>query len=80
LAIDGTLSGIPGNRGVGPDGFTVRVSDGIASPVSATLNNTNDAPELVANSIIGDDAIENVAYGGTLEDSAFDVDADSVIT
>ncbi|PXA04648.1 hypothetical protein DDZ13_05605 [Coraliomargarita sinensis] len=43
VATDGTLSGTPANTDVGANSFTVSVSDGIATPVEATLNITVNA-------------------------------------
>jgi hypothetical protein len=80
VATDGTLSGTPANGDVGANAFTVSVSDGIASPVEATLNttviNTNDAPVFVAAPIIGSNATETVAYISSIADSASDDDGD----
>ena len=48
VATDGTLGGTPANNDVGLNSWTVQVSDGINTPVQATLNitvlNTNDVP------------------------------------
>jgi hypothetical protein len=84
VASDGSLSGTPGNGDVGPNSFTVSVSDGIAAPVEATLDiavlNTNDAPAWVANPVNAPDATEDAPYGASLVTAASDEDAGAVLT
>jgi hypothetical protein len=79
VAADGTLSGTPSNADVGPNVFTVSVTDNNSPAVAATLNitviNTNDAPVFTADPIGGGDATEDVAYSGTIAGSATDDDA-----
>ncbi|MCH7229124.1 putative Ig domain-containing protein, partial [Haloferula sp. A504] len=83
VAADGTLSGTPANADVGANSFIVSVTDGIiATPVQATLNitvlNTNDAPVFATDPIAGSDATEDLAYSGTIADSATDDDGDTL--
>ncbi len=84
IAPNGEISGTPTNSHVGPNSFTVIVSDGIAPAVEATLNitvtNTNDAPTFAASPILGGDATEDAIYTGTLAGSASDVDTDANLT
>jgi len=84
VAADGVLSGTPPNSDVGSNSFTVSVSDGIAAPVQATLNitviNENDAPVFAVNPISGANALEDVAYSGTISGTASDVDQDAILT
>ena len=84
VAANGALSGTPTNSDVGANSFTVSVSDGIATAVTATLNitviNTNDAPTWTSNPITGTSATEDSAYSATLAGSASDVDAGASLT
>jgi autotransporter-associated beta strand protein len=79
VGASGALSGTPTNSDVGLNSFTVSVSDGIATAVSANLNitviNTNDTPTWASNPIAGSNATEDSAYSGTLAGNASDVDA-----
>ena len=83
VAANGALSGTPSNSDVGPNSFTVNVSDGMAPAVEATLSiiviNTNDAPTWANNPILGNDATEDAAYSGSLAGSASDVDAGAAL-
>ena len=82
VAADGTLGGTPGQGDVGPNVFTVTVSDGIAAPVEAALHitviDTNDAPVFTSNTIASADATEDLAYSGSLAGSATDADDDTL--
>jgi len=85
VAANGTLSGTPANGDVGPNSFTVSVSDGIAAPVQATLQitvvNTNDAPVFTVDPIVLANGSEGVAYTGqTLAGRATDADTGDTIT
>jgi hypothetical protein len=79
VAPGGALSGTPGDGDVGLNSWTVEVSDGVNSPVSAaleiTVNNVNDAPVFTSNPIIMPNGYEGIGYTGTLDDSATDADA-----
>ncbi|MHC4906092.1 MAG: putative Ig domain-containing protein, partial [Planctomycetota bacterium] len=84
VAANGALSGTPSNSDVGPNSWTVSVSDGIASAVEATLNitviNTNDAPTFTVDPINKPDATEDAAYSDTIAGSATDPDAGDTLT
>jgi uncharacterized repeat protein (TIGR02543 family) len=82
VASNGGLSGTPTQSNVGANAFTISVSDGIAAPVTATLNitvnNVNDAPVFAVSPITGTTAIENAPYTATLAGSATDADGNSL--
>ena len=79
VASDGALSGTPVNANVGPNIFTVSVTDGLSTPVLATLNitvvNVNDAPTFTVNPIEGGSVIGGNLYNGSLVGSASDIDS-----
>ncbi len=84
VASNGALSGTPTNADVGANSFTVSMNDGIAAPVTTTLNitviNTNDAPAWTINPITGAGATEGIAYTGqTLAGIATDADSGDTI-
>ncbi len=76
IAANGALSGVPANSNVGANSFTVSVTDGIAAPVSATLNitviNTNDEPVAAPQTVITE---QDHALPITLAGSDVDGDA-----
>jgi hypothetical protein len=76
---DGTLSGTPENADVGPNSFTIRVTDSAGAFAEAQLDitvlNVNDEPAFAADPIIGGDAIALAGYNGTLAATATDPDA-----
>ena len=80
----GLLYGTPGNANVGLNSWTVQVSDGIAAPVTATLeiivDNVNDAPVFAPDPINKPNAEANSVYSDTLAGSASDVDAGDSLT
>jgi hypothetical protein len=84
VAADGSLSGTPANGDVGPNSWSVRVSDGNGGTDTATLNinviNVNDAPVFSADPFSTANAEENVAYSDTISGSATDVDAGDTLT
>ena len=79
VASDGALSGTPVNGNVGPNIFTVSVTDGLSTPVLATLNitvvNVNDTPTFTVNPIEGGSVIGGNLYNGSLVGSASDIDS-----
>jgi hypothetical protein len=79
VAADGTVSGTPGNSDVGPNSFTVRVSDTASAHddavLSLTVANVNDDPAFNSDPLVGTPAIEDAAYAGTLVETAADPDA-----
>ena len=88
---NGTLSGTGPNRTYTPsanyngsDSFTFRANDGtVDSPpatVSITITPANDAPTWATNPIAGANAVEDVAYTGSIASSASDVDAGATLT
>ncbi len=81
VGTDGSLSGTPGNDDVGPNAFTVSVSDGSAS-VQATLNisvaNVNDPPAFAADPFSAADATVDAAYSVSIAGSASDPDDDGL--
>ena len=84
VAGDGTLSGTPANSHVGPNSFTIRVSDLAGRFADATLEitvvNANDDPVFTADPIAGAGATEDSAYVGTVAGSASDVDAGDALS
>ncbi|MBN8456414.1 MAG: tandem-95 repeat protein [Verrucomicrobia bacterium] len=80
----GALGGTPGNSDVGPNIFTVRVTDGSNASATATLNvtvsNVNDAPTFTTDPIDGIGAAEGQVYAGTVAGSAGDIDAGDILT
>jgi len=84
VAADGALSGTPANSDVGPNLFTVRVSDpgGLwdEAVMSITVLNINDAPVFTADPLTKPDASEGEAYSGSLAGDASDVDAGDTLT
>jgi hypothetical protein len=82
IASNGTLSGTPGNDDVGPNSFTVRVTDGGGLTDEAgfevTVINVNDAPAFTADPITGAGATEDTAYVGSL--AASDIDSGDSLT
>jgi hypothetical protein len=80
---NGTLSGTPGNGDVGPNSFTVRVTDGGGVYDEAVFNvavtNVNDAPVFAADPVVGGDATEDTPYSGSLAGTANDIDADDTL-
>ncbi|MEO5913773.1 MAG: LamG-like jellyroll fold domain-containing protein [Luteolibacter sp.] len=84
VASNGALSGTPANADVGSSLFVVRVADSSGATDDAnlyiTVANTNDAPIWASNPLTKPAVSQNVAYSGTLADSASDVDAGSSIT
>ncbi len=81
VSTTGALSGTPTNSEVGPNTFSVSVSDGIAPAVNATLNvtvaNINDAPTFASNPI-NLNAAGGSPFTGQL--AASDADAGTVLT
>jgi hypothetical protein len=84
---NGTLSGTPGNGDVGPNSFTVRVTDGAGAFDDAVLNinvtNVNDAPvfdpvAVAAVQASSGESISGEAYSATFSGTASDIDGDSV--
>jgi hypothetical protein len=89
VASNGVLSGMPDYVDVGLNSWTVQVSDGTNSPVSATLqitvDNVNYAPEFTENPIIRsntDDSLvpDSTIYTNTIAGSATDADAGDTLT
>ena len=85
VAASGALSGTPGNSNVGPNNWTVGVSDGLGRSDTAVLNiavtNVNDAPVFTVNPMSRANARAGSAYTGqTLSGSATDVDAGAVLS
>ncbi|WP_264488694.1 Ig-like domain-containing protein [Luteolibacter arcticus] len=87
VASNGALSGTPTNSDVGPNSFTVRVTDATGdydeATVSITVTNTNDAPvfdpvAVAAVQASSGEAIAGDAYSATFSGTASDVDGDSV--
>jgi hypothetical protein len=79
VAANGSLFGTPGNGDVGPNSFTVRVTDAAGlfdeATLSITVSNVNDAPVFTADPIAGSSATEDAAYSGSIAASATDPDA-----
>lgn len=85
VAPGGALSGIPGNADVGPNLFTVRVTDGGGfsddAQLAVTVVNVNDAPVFTVNPILRAAGSEGQAYAGaSLAGTATDADAGDVIS
>ena len=69
VAADGSLSGTPVQSDVGANVFTVRVSDSTGSDSAAlniTVDGVNDAPVFSVDPINLANAVETVAYSGTI--------------
>ncbi len=81
IASNGALTGTPGNANVGPNSFTVRVTDAAGlfaqATLSITVTNVNDAPTFPVNPVILS-AAEDSAFTGQL--AASDVDAGDTLT
>lgn len=79
VAANGTLGGTPGNAVVGPNVFTVRVTDLAGDFSQTTLSiqvvNANDPPQFSSASISGPAATEDIAYLGSIAGNAVDPDA-----
>ena len=79
MASNGALTGTPTNSDVGPNTFTVKVTDTAGAFATATLEitvaNTNDAPTFASGTITGAGATAGAAYTGSLTGTASDVDA-----
>jgi hypothetical protein len=84
VASNGTLSGTPLNANVGPNSFTVRVTDaaGLFDEAALTIAvaNVNDAPAFTADPIAGAAATEDVAYSGSIAGTAGDIDAGDTLS
>ncbi|MFU8847710.1 MAG: DUF6288 domain-containing protein [Opitutales bacterium] len=83
VAEDGTLAGTPASSDLGSNSFIVSAGDGIAAPVTATLNievrEPNDAPVFIADPIAGNNAMENNGHSGTLAGTATDAEGDPLV-
>ncbi|MES2997516.1 MAG: cadherin domain-containing protein, partial [Verrucomicrobiota bacterium] len=84
IAANGALSGTPSNSNVGPNSFSVRVTDAAGLSSDATLQiavmNTNDAPVFVGDPLTKPAGSTGVAYSGSLAADASDVDAGDTLT
>jgi hypothetical protein len=85
VASNGALSGLPSNSDVGPNSFTVRVSDGSGAfdeaVLSIAVTNVNDVPVFTVDPIVRESGSEGVVYTGTgLAITAVDADAGDSIT
>ena len=84
VASDGSLTGTPANAHVGPNSFTVRVTDSTGATGDAVLDiavaNVNDAPTFAADPMNGGNASEDSAYSGSLSGAASDIDAGDPLT
>jgi hypothetical protein len=84
VAAGGALSGTPGNDDVGFNSWTVEVTDGTHSPVSATLeitvDNVNDAPYFDTDPVIMPNAVREIGYNGSLADSVTEIDAGDTVS
>jgi regulation of enolase protein 1 (concanavalin A-like superfamily) len=78
VASNGTLGGTPSNGNVGPNSFTVRVTDSTGLTDEAALNiivaNTNDAPTFASNPLTKPGATIGSAYSASIAGDALDVD------
>jgi beta-glucanase (GH16 family) len=84
VAANGTLSGAAGNADVGPNNWTVEVSDGNGGTDSATLNitvdNVNDDPYFtVAEPIANFPGTQGSSYSGSIAGSATDDDVGDTV-
>ena len=84
VAANGTLGGIPSNSDVGPNSFTVRVTDAGGLFDESVLNiavaNVNDAPVFTVDPISRAAGSEEVAYSAvSLSGTAADADAGDAI-
>jgi|GEM_PF-2442459 len=81
VAVNGALSGTPGNGNVGVNAFTVRVTDSASATADATLNitvaNVNDPPAFTADPFTAG-ATEDTAFSGAV--TATDIDAGATLT
>ncbi|MES2997215.1 MAG: cadherin domain-containing protein [Verrucomicrobiota bacterium] len=84
IAANGALSGTPSNSNVGPNSFSVRVTDAAGLSSDATLQiavmNTNDAPVFVGDPLTKPAGSTGVAYSGSLAADASDIDAGDTLT
>ena len=86
VATNGALTGTPDNADVGPNSWTVQVSDGNGGTDTATLNvtvdNVNDDPVFTSDPIIMPNAVEDSGYSSpivsTLAGSATDAEDDTL--
>ena len=80
----GVLGGTPLNPDVGPNTFTVQVTDSANSTDTATLNiavsNTNDPPVFASSVITGAAATLDSSYSGSLAGTATDPDTGDAFT
>ncbi|GEM_PF-1230183 len=81
---DGNITGTPANGDVGINEWTVQAEDDKGGTTQATLQinviNTNDSPEFIADPLIKNNALVNVAYNETLEGDATDEDTGDVLS
>ena len=78
VAADGTLAGTPGLSHVGPNSFTVRVTDAAGAfdeAVLAITVNANSAPVFTTDPVIGAAATQDLLYSGSIATAATDADA-----
>ena len=85
VAADGVLSGTPSNGEVGPNSFTVRVTDAAGAfdeaALSITVTNVNDAPVFTIDPILRANGTEEAAYTGqTIADTGADADTGDAIS
>lgn len=84
VASDGTLSGTPSNPDVGPNSFTIRVTDSGALFAETTLEiqvaNVNDTPEFTLAPITAPAATEDAAYSASLSALVTDPDAGETLS
>lgn len=83
IAADGSLSGVPANADVGPNLFTIRVTDAAGAhaetSLAITVANAADAPIFAADPILRPGGTELEAYEGpSLAGSASDDDAGEI--
>jgi hypothetical protein len=84
ISTNGTLGGAPSNSNVGPNSFSVRVSDGAGLNDIATITiqvaNANDSPVFATDPISGTQATEDTPYSLSLAASASDIDPEETLT
>lgn len=84
VSIDGQLSGTPANADVGPQVFTIQVTDSFNASAIATLNitvaNINDAPAFTNSIITGSGATQDIPYSYNLAGTATDPDVNDTLT